>query len=157
MRIHMMLIPQKWLGDLNNKAADTFTSTGAHRDRHPVSRLAGVHAVVVGKECAGMRRFPLWNLIRTFLQLDHLLVAEFRPVVEKAHRELVEAVGAHGGLLDLAHIDTDVGFGPAYLRNNSCTDKPRSLRHAVNNIACMGRISSGCLPHRRKPPRSFQG
>ena len=92
------------------------TSTSTHRDCHAVSRLAGIHAVVVGKESAGVRRFPLWNLIRTFLQFDHLLVAEIRPVVLEAHRELVVAVGAHGGLLDLAHVNTNVGFGPAYLR-----------------------------------------
>jgi hypothetical protein len=90
-------------------------STRTHRDSHPVSRLAGIHAAVVGEQGAGVWRLALGNLVRALLQLYHLLVVELRPVVLESHGELVEAVAAHRGLLDLADVDTDSLFGPADL------------------------------------------
>lgn len=63
-----------------------------YRDCDSVSGFAYVHTVFDGEERAGMWRLPFWNLVRAFLDLDHLLVRKQAVVVHQTQRELLVAM-----------------------------------------------------------------
>ena len=78
------------------------------------------------------------HVVRGLLQLNHLLIAELRTIVDHGKGVVGVAVGAESGLSDTATFDLDGGLQMA----DGATEKSRvDLRDQVgraNNHACDG-------------------
>jgi hypothetical protein len=78
-------------------------------DGHPVPGHDLVHQLPVDKQHDGVRRLTRRHVVRTLLQLHHLLVGELAPVVDKPEAVVGVAVGAEHRLLDAAALHVRVG------------------------------------------------